>query len=394
MLDMTQAAPPDFRRTMRPALIVGVLGVVLTAVGAFLAPAQFFRSYLVAYIFFIGLALGCLAFAMLHYLAGGAWSAVLRRVLEAAMRTLPLMALLAIPFLFGMPYLYEWAHPEVVAQDALLQWKQPYLNVPFFWIRAVIYMAVWLILLYFFNRWTNEQDRTGEARWADKMRSLAAPGLILLAITVTFGAFDWLMSLEPHWFSHIYGALLAMSAMLGALAFGTLVLALASQYDHLNEVITPRILSDLGSLILAFTMIWAYFAFSQYLLIWYANLQEEVPWYLRRLEGGWQILAAADVFLGFALPFLLMMGGDVKRRARPLAIAAGFVLFMRLVDLYWMVAPAFVEHLQVHWLDIAALVGVGGIWVWFFLRQLQRRPILAYNDPKLPAPVVDGHTAH
>ena len=392
MLNMTNAAPPEVASWQRNAGILGLIGLVLTALGAVLNPAQFYRSYLVAITFWLGITLGCLAIVMIHNLAGGAWGAVIRRLCEAATRTLPYLGIFVLPFLFGMGYLYEWADPKHVAEDPLLLHKSPYLNVPFFWVRAVIYLVVWVGLMYYLNKWSRQQDESDDPRLGQRLAALSAAGLVLFALTATFGAFDWLMSLEPHWFSHIYGALVAMGGLLAALAFIVLLIALMSRREPMASVVSPKILSDLGSLMFGFMFIWAYFAFSQYLLIWYANLQEEIPWYIRRLTGGWEYIAIGIVVLSFALPFVLLISQDIKRNWKTLAAVAGLLLVMRLVDLFWMVAPVFhASALTIHWLDIVAPIGVGGVWFFLFLRELRNRPILAPNDPKLPLPAVNGH---
>lgn len=392
MLNMTNAAPPEVAGWQRNAGILGLIGLVLTALGAVLNPGQFYRSYLVAFTFWLGITLGCLAIVMIHNLAGGAWGAVIRRLCEAATRTLPYLGIFVLPFLFGMQYLYEWADPKHVAEDPLLLHKSPYLNVPFFWVRAVIYLVVWVGLMYYLNKWSRQQDESDDPRLGQRLAALSAAGLVLFALTATFGAFDWLMSLEPHWFSHIYGALVAMGGLLAAMAFIVLLIALMSRREPMASVVSPKILSDLGSLMFGFMFIWAYFAFSQYLLIWYANLQEEIPWYIRRLTGGWEYIAIGIVVLSFALPFVLLISQDIKRNWKTLAAVAGLLLVMRLVDLFWMVAPAFhAGALTIHWLDIVAPIGVGGVWFFLFLRELRNRPILAPNDPKLPLPAVNGH---
>ena len=392
MLNMTNAAPPEVANWQRNAGILGLIGLVLTALGAVVDTQQFYHSYLIAFTFWLGITLGCLAVVMMHNLAGGAWGAVIRRLCEAATRTLPYLGIFVLPFLFGMRYLYEWADPQKVQADPLLLHKSPYLNVPFFWIRAVFYLLVWVGLMYYLNKWSRQQDEGYDPQIANRMSALSAVGLVLFGLTATFGAFDWLMSLEPHWFSHIYGALLAMGGLLAAMAFVVLLIALMSRFEPMASVVSPKILSDLGSLMFSFLFLWAYFAFSQYLLIWYANLAEEIPWYVRRLTGGWQYVAIAIVVLSFALPFALLISQDIKRNWKTLAAVAALMLVMRLVDLFWMVAPVWsASSLRIHWLDIVAPIGLGGAWFFLFLRELRNRPILAPNDPKLPLPALAGH---
>ena len=385
---MIRAAPPAtpaFRRTERLALAVGVVGLALCALGWLLSPEQFFPSYLVAYIFWSGIALGCLALALLQFLTGGAWGLASRRVVESGAATLPLMALLFVPLAFGLPTLYAWARPEAVADDVLLQHKSAYLNAPFFLARAAIYLASWMVLAYFLGKWSAEQDRTADPRLGRKLRRLSVGGLVLLGLTASFAAIDWLMSLEPDWYSTVYAGMVAMGELLAAFAFAVVVIALLADRPPLAAVTSPSLFNDLGSLLLAFLMLWAYLAYSQFLLVWAGNLAEEIPWYLRRLEGSWQWVALAVALLTFALPFLLLIFRDLKRNARLLAATAGLLLLMRFVDVYWLVRPVFDRGgPRIHWLDLAAPIGLGGLWLAMFAWRLGARPLLPLHDPRLP----------
>jgi hypothetical protein len=375
------AARTDLERLRRVSMWVGLAGLALSAVGAFISPAQFYRSYLVAYVFVIGIVLGSLAIVMIHHLTGGAWGMVIRRLLESATRTLPLMAVLFIPLLFGLGALYPWARPDLVAHDALLQKKQLYLNVPFFIARAVAYFLMWGAVAYFLNRWSLEQDRLVPAS-DRRFRLLSAPGLLVYGLTVTFMSIDWVMSLDPYWFSTIFGVLFMGGQGLSAMAFAIAALMMLSAYPPLSNVVLPSHFHDLGKLLLAFVMLWAYFAFSQFLIIWSGNLPEEIPWYLHRLHGGWQAVALLVLLGHFVLPFLMLLSRDLKRNGRSLAALAGGLMLMRLVDLFWIIGPTGrPEHFGLHWLDIAAPVGVTGVWLAFYLRQLMDRTMLPVHDP-------------
>jgi hypothetical protein len=389
MIDST--ALPELSAMRRLALVAGGIGLVLLLLGAFLDPAQFFRSYLMAYLYWLGLGLGCLGIVMVYHLTGGGWGVAVRRLLEAGIGTLPVMALLFVPLAFGLHHIYEWTHTETVMADPVLARKAAYLNIPFFLIRAVIYFAAWLGLAHFLDRWSAAQDRTGDPRLVERLRKLSGGGIVLWGVMVTFAAFDWVMSLEPHWFSTIFGMLFIAGQGLGALAFVIVVAFLLSGREVFRRVLAPTILNDLGNLLLAFVMIWAYLSFAQLLIIWAGNLPEEIPWYLHRISGGWNRIAVALAAFHFAVPFLVLLGRGDKRHLERLALIAGGILVARLLDLFFLVMPEFYGNLRVHWLDIAAVAGLGGIWLTVFAWRLERRPLLAPNDPELQSALERTH---
>lgn len=382
MSEMIQQMPQQLSRWQRPLFIVGAVFLALSAVGWLISPDQFFRSYLLAYIFWAGLALGCLAILMMQYVTGGAWGIILRRALESSTRTLPLLVLLFMPLLFGLHRLYIWTDQQLVASDPLLIHKRPFLNIPFFLIRAAIYFLFWVGLSFLLNRWSREQDRTAEAKFAWRLEHLSAPGLFFLAVTLTLALIDWIMSLEPRWYSTIYAVGFMAGEMLAAFAFAIAVVILLSATKPLADVIRREHFRDLGNLLLTFVMLWAYCAFSQYLLIWSGNLREEIPWYLRRTVGGWGWVAIALILFHFFLPFFLLLFREIKDHKRMLIWVAGIVILLRFVDLFWLVEPAFYpEHFSLHWLDFVATIGLGGIWLAVFIWQLRTRPLLPLNDP-------------
>ncbi len=390
--DALPLEPADYQRWQRLALGVGVGGLVLCALGGLLHPDAFFRSYLWSYTFYLGIALGCLVLVMLQFLTGGAWGLVLRRVFEAASRTLPVLALLFVPLLFGLHRLYIWTDPEVVAHDHELQFKTRWwLNEPFFIGRAVGYFAIWMIITWLLNRWSVAEDRP-DASDPRRLRRISAAGLVLYGLTITGAAIDWVMSLEPRWVSSLFGALFGIGQVLSGMAFAVIVLVLLADRPPLAGIVGKPFLRDFGSLLLAFVMVWAYMAFSQFLLIWSGNLPMEIAYYLRRFQGGWQWLALALVLFQFALPFVLLLSRDVKRNPRTLITVAGVVLAMRAVDLLWLIVPAQPgadgKNVVDMWpsfsgllAGVGALVGIGGVWLATFLWQLQRRRVLPQYDP-------------
>ena len=389
-----ESQPLQLDSIQRRAIIVGAIGAILCVVGVFWDSAQFFQSYLLGYLLWVGLTLGCFAILMLQHLVGSSWGFVIQRPLEAGTRMFPLMALLFVPLLFGLDDLYIWARPDTVAEDALLQHKNPYLNIQFFVIRCVVYFAVWIGIAYLINRWSLEQDETADPSLIPRLKLCSGLGLGFYGGTVTLASVDWGMSLEPHWFSTMYGLIFIVGQILTTLAFMIIVLALVSSRKPLADVVVPQNLHDLGNLMLAFVMLWAYTAFSQYLIIWSGNLAEEAVWYVHRTGGGWKAIVVILMIFHFAVPFLLLLSRGTKLRVRMVAILAGVMIFMRLVDLFWLVVPAFHHHFHIHWLDLAAPIGIGGIWIAAFIWQLQKRPLLPLNDPRLEAALSRAQEAH
>ncbi len=374
----------DIRQWRGRAAIAGGIGSLLLVAGLFVNSDQFFRSYLWAYVFCVGLASGSMAWLMLQYLTGGAWGGVIRGPAEAAARTLPLLAALFVPILLGIPKLYEWSHANVVARDAILKHKTPYLNVPFFIGRAALYFAGWMLISFLLNKWSAREDREGGAAAHGKLATVSAPGLIFWCFSITFMSIDWLLSLNPHWFSTIFGLLLIAGQGLSSMAFLIALMVALAARGPMNAVLTHRHLHDLGKFLLALTMVWAYFSYSQFLIIWSGNLPEEIPWYLTRLSGGWQYVAVLLVIGHFALPFALLLSRDIKRNFKLLRRVAIFILCMRMVDLYWVVAPDFrKDKFGISWMDLAAPVGLVGIWLAYFFLQLEKRPLMPLNDPHL-----------
>lgn len=368
--------------TIRRAYLVGVAGLLLCGLGGLGSPQQFFRSYLLGYVFWFGVALGCLPLLMLQHMTGGAWGLVIRRLLESGARTLPWLAVFFLPIALALHELYPWAHTEEVARDEILRHRVVYLNAPFFLGRAAFYFLVWTAIGWLLCRWSEEQDRTAEAGLARRMQVFSGPGLALYGLTVTFASVDWVMSLDSRWASTLFGAWFVAGQGLTAFSFVLVLLVLLADRPPLAEVLRPGVFHDLGNLLLAFLMVWAYLSFSQFLIVYSGNLPEEIPYYLDRSQGGWEWVAAALVVFHFAVPFVLLLFRNWKRQARRLGAISAGVLLMRFVDVLWLVTPNFSRaELRLHWMDLAAPVGLGGIWLGMFLQTLRARPLLPLHDP-------------
>lgn len=373
----------DVNKAMRYALFGGAAVLIISIIGAFFSPAAFFRAYLIGYVFWAGLALGSLSIVLLHHLVGGDWGFITRRFMESAFGTLPLLALLSIPILVNVSTLYPWARPEVVAESPVLQQKVPYLNVPFFIGRIIIYFAIWIGLAWMLNRWSQEQDETADPLYVRRFRSVSGPALILHAFVVTFAAIDLLKSLEPEWYSTIFGLIILVGQLLTTIAFSIMMLMLLSDCEPFTPVLRTVHFLDLGNLLLTFVVLFAYVEVSQFIIIWHGNLPEEVPWYTRRSTNGWEYVTVLLVLFHFAVPFFLLLTRYVKQRLRLLASIAIAILVMRLLDYFWIVLPAFnLPAVGIHWMDVLVPVGIGGIWLAYFFWRLQRRPMLPLGDTR------------
>ena len=377
------------------ALIVGVVFTALMMIGALTDRAQFFHAYLVGFIFWAGITLGSLALLMLQHLTGGAWGVVIRRVLEASTRTLPLILLLFIPIVVGLKQIYPWMNPAEMNTEVLRLKAAKYLNPSFFVTRAEIYFALWLVLALLLDRLSLKQDRTADPKCGKQMRMLSGPGLGIFVITVTFAAIDWVMSLDPSWSSTIFGLIFVASWTMSALAFTVLTSAWLSQREPMNTVLRPSHFQDLGNLTLTLVMLWTYFAFSQYLIIWSANLPEETTWYVARKHGGWGAIALAIVILQFAFPFLMLLSRAAKSSGRKLAALALLILLMRALDVIWLIEPTFNrERFHLSWMDVVAPIAIGGLWLAAFAWQLGQRPLMPINDPQIEQALHPAHAGH
>jgi hypothetical protein len=395
MSDLTYRAPADVDVRRSRALYAGIAGLVLCAIGFLVDRDHFFRSWLIAYLLFLGIALGSMGLLMIQHLSGGAWG-VFRRVFEASSRTLPLLALLFLPVVLGMGTLYSWTHDDHVQADEVLRHKAAYLNTGFFLVRALVYFAGWILLAWTLTRLSRRQD-AGDMSVNLPLQYWSGAGIVFYAFSATFASIDWIMSINPHWYSTLFGFIFIGGQGLSALAFTIVVSTYLVQREPMATLLRPSHFHDLGKLSLAFVMLWAYFNFSQYMLVFAANLVEEIPYFIARTSHGWEYLALFLVVFHFALPFLLLLSRDLKRTPKRLVTVAMWLLVIRFIDLFMLISPEFDasganlhlltgEHaggLYVHWLDLAAPLAIGGLWLWMFFTQLAQRPLFAFADPYL-----------
>jgi hypothetical protein len=379
------------------AIVLGAIGLALGVVG-FLTDQSarhvFLQSYLIAFVFWFGITLGSLGVLMIQHLSGGAWGLIARRILEAATRNLPLMLILFVPIAIELPVLYSWARPEAAA-DRIIQMKRPYLNVTFFYARAVLFFVIWGVLVFWLNKWSREQDQEPPLPPGPKdrrFRVLSGPGLVLLMITITFMSVDWVMSLDPHWYSTIFGILTVGEYGLSTMAFTILVLAWLVRFKPMSEIAAPDHFHDLSKLMFAWVLLWAYFSVSQLIIVWSGNLPEEIPFYLERFRDPWRPVSIAVLLGHFVLPFALLLSRPLKRTPSRVGLVALFILIMRLVETAWMIGPM-VRHeggSGLHWLDFALTLAMGGLWLFVFLRNLAGRALVPARDPYLKDALAHG----
>ena len=378
-------APPVVKTIQQRSLIVGLVFAVIAAAGAWIQPDQFFRAYLMAFMAWLGVTLGSMAILMLRHLTKGAWGMVIRRILGAAMRCVPLMAALFIPLLFGIRRLYIWARPlDAIADKHLREHLQEitktYLTVNGFIVRAAIYFAVWWALSFFLTKWSAEQDHPPMRDNSARFKALSGPGLILYGFTITFAVIDWIMSIDPSWISTIFGLSFLIGQVLAALCFAVVVERILFRYRPMSELLKPEQVQDHGKFMLTFIMMWAYFAFSQWLIIWAGNLPEEITWYMRRLSGGWGYVGLFLVIFHFAVPFVFLISRPFKRDITQLVWLAVWLLLMRYVDLFWIIEPNFSMTFKITWLDIVVPIAMGGLWLAYFFRNLSTLPLVPAYD--------------
>lgn len=378
-------APQSVDVLQQRALIAGAVGLVVCIIGYIKSPADFLHSYLISFLFVLGLSLGSLGLLMLQHLTGGHWGIVIRRPLEAATRALPLVLILFAPIFFGMKHLYSaWLDAPASGEGALSKFQQSYLTVGGFKLRAIIYFVVWLLLMFLFNRWSVEQDVDREDRsLRRRLKMVAGPGIILYVVAMSFAAIDWVMSISPHWASTIYGFLFVAGQLISSMALMIAVLVFLGSSETMGNVIQKRHLHDCGKLLLAFVMLWAYFSFSQLLIIWAGNQPEEISFYRSRLYGGWGVVAVLVLICHFFIPFFLLLSRDLKRKPQALFKIALWLIVVRFLDLFWVTRPDFTSNALPNLWDLAAPLALIGLWLTVFAWGLKQRPLLPLGDPKL-----------
>jgi hypothetical protein len=383
-LDLTP--PPVLKTLAQRSLIVGVIFSVIAIILALKSPQEFYRAYLLAYMLALGIALGSMAIIMIRHLTGGGWGVVIRRIQGAAMRTLPLLAALFIPIILGIHKLYIWAQPLDQIEDKHLREHleditKTYLTANGFISRAIFYFVIWNLLSYLLSKWSIEGDKPGAPDNTNRFKAVAGPGLILYGFTVSFAAIDWVMSLDPSWISTIFGLVVLIGQVLAAMCFAVVIERILYSYKPMSEMLTPDFVHDHGKWMLAFTMVWAYFNFSQWLIIWAGNLPAEITYYIRRLNGGWGYVGLFVVIFHFAVPFAMLLSRPFKRNIRKLVWLAAWMLLMRYVDLFWIIEPNFSKTFNVTVADIVVPIAIGGLWLAYFFRNLGALPLLPAYDP-------------
>jgi hypothetical protein len=383
-LDLT--TPPVAKTISQRSLIVGLVFGVIAVILAFIQPQQFYRAYLLGFMLWLGVALGSMAILMIRHLTGGGWGMVIRRILGAAMRTVSLLAVLFIPVILGIHKLYIWAQPlDQIADKHLREHLEDitktYLTTNGFIGRAIFYFAIWNLLSFLLTKWSKETDHPGSPDHTGRFKAIAGPGLILYGFTISFAAIDWVMSLDPSWISTIFGLVVLIGQVLSAMCFAVVVERILFNYTPMSEMLKPDFVHDHGKWMLAFTMVWAYFNFSQWLIIWAGNLPSEITFYMTRLHGGWASIGLMLVIFGFAVPFAILLSRPFKRDIRKLVWLAVWMLLIRYVDMFWIIEPNFSKTLSVTLADIVVPIAIGGFWLSYFFYNLRALPLLPAYDP-------------
>ena len=363
---------------------VGLISLVITLFFIKKAPHHYYPSYLVAFFFFLTITLGNLFFVLFQHISRAGWSASVRRVSEIIMANIPLMAILFLPIIFGIHDLYHWSHHEAVMQDHLLQGKLPYLNVPFFIVRAFVFFGIWILMIRKYFGFSLLQDKKRDDSLTLKLQRAATYSIILFALTITFSGVDWIMSLTPHWYSTIFGVYIFAGALVSGMAFFSIMLMILRKCGYLKDVVTIEHFHDIGKLLYGFNIFWAYIAFCQYFLIWYSNIPEETSWFAAHFHGNWQYIGILLAVGHFGVPFLLFMSRHAKRNLSVHFAMACWLLLMHFMDLYWIVMPTFSpEGFHFTIVDLTSVLAVGGLYLYHIFKRMSKVSIIAINDPRL-----------
>ena len=371
----------------RVRLVMAALGIVALVAGAVLGagePREFFASYLTAFLFYISIGLGGLFFVLIQFATRAGWSVAIRRQSENLMFMLPLCGLFFLPLVAGMSYVYPWLDAAKVAQDPILLGKQSYLNVPFFLARSLVYVLSWAAIAYWFRRRSLQQDEQGDPRITRTLQNVSAPAIVWFAATVNFAAFDWIMSLDPHWYSTVFGVYFFAGIVTSSLSFLILMLFVLLRRNRLSGVINDEHFHDLGKLLFGFVVFWAYIAFSQFMLIWYGNLPEETIWFAQRWRNGWQYVSILLAVGHFVIPFFVLLSRGAKRNRVILGGVAVWMLLMHYLDLYWLVAPA-VDPAgpQFYLPGLLVFLGLGGLFLGMLIHVSMGSALVPTKDPRL-----------
>ena len=376
---MTATFKSKLNRVQLISLVIGILALGASAFGAFANTRQFFFSYLFAVLFWLSVSLGCFAITMIHYLTGGRWGYPTRRFLEAGFMVLPLMGVLFIPIFFGLHHLYPWARAAEASSDKI---SKVYENQWAYVIRQIFFFFVWIWMASRLRKWSLAQDFTNDAALTRKARTLSGPGLVIYGLLVTFASIDWIVSLEKDWYSTMFGVIIAGGQILTAYAFSVMMLTMFQNEEPFATTVNKVHYHHLGNLLLTFVLFWTYVSFGQLLIIYSGDLPQETQWYLHRIAGGWKGIVGAIALFHFFLPFFLLLFRGVKKRVALLTILAALLFFMHIVDTYWLVMPSLHESgVALNWLDFAAPMGVGGLWIANFIWRLKAAPLLPQTDP-------------
>ena len=378
-------------RAQLPALVLGIIGILGSVAGFVLDRPEFFRAWLAPFWFWFNIAVGALGVLCLQYVTGGEWGVLIRRPLGAAARTIPLFIILGLPLVFGLPHIYSWANHDIVAHDLLLQRKQVWLNPMGWGIRALIYFALWSLWAWRIRLLSLDFAKTRSPYTELSRRKWSASGMLMFVLTITFASVDWIMSVEPKWYSTMFGISATIGAGLSAFAFVTFFLTLLADNKAMEGVLKPSHFRDLGNLMLAFVMLWAYTNFSQFLLVWYGNIKEETPYYLKRMHGGWGVISFILIVFHFFLPFFMLLMRSIKDRPRTIGVVTIIILAMRFIDAYWLVAPAhYGGHFHISWITLFAFLAIGGLWLWAFIGQLKGQTIIPIHETWVEEAIREG----